>query len=464
MNKKWIVEKEYYRIKKNKKWIGIILKGEDILVLHQIYIHFSMRAPSIHEIYQMTYTEEERNSNWISNRLTKMVQSGLIERIKEKLSSRGQVAGVVYYHYRLNKRGYDVLIWEGILLAEETERLLVQSKQKNVVSFHNRAASYLSNMIFVELYNNDKVVDFSHVRGSRHDLLGISKNVIKTNVTGLIVPDWIYENNRHIVAIEVDTGSQRGDAILKKYRHYKKVAEVLGKTLTVVFAVADTSIMDLSIGKNVSGETRHKRIASLKDLFPVQNDWPYNLHIYVASANRVPRLVVKLLSIQVPLPIKEFEDSLDVSVWLDLMSERLPENKEILFERLDNVLPANRNRRLDGESVFQLRQDSFTKERHLVLFGEEGSVRSYQYIRNNAQLAYQYNANPRQLVPLMVDVIFQDKESAKEDIYGNNVYHSVYFRDLASLKEELSNAEKSISILKLISPFKKKEIKIFHKK
>jgi len=463
MHKKWIEEEVYHRFVKDRKWNGIVLKGEDILVLHQISIHSSMRSPSIHELYRMTYKTggKERNSNWISNRLTKMVEAGLIERIEERLGNRGQAAGMKYYHYRLNRRGYEVLVSEGIIPKEKVESLLTQSKQKKIPNIHSRSASYLANMIFVELFNQDSNNHYSHVRGSRHNYLGIAANALKTEIYGLIVPDWIFEGDDIVVAIENDTGTQRGDIILKKYRHYKKVAEffqTIGKTLIVVFAVTDITVMDLAIGHDLKGENRHKRIGSLKDVFPLQNEWPNNLHIYVATAKRVPKLVAKFLSSQEPL--EEGYKSVYVPGWFNLTLDRLPSNKEMVEEDLDNVMTPNRNRQLDAGFLFQLRKDGFTQERHLVLWGEEGSVRSYQFIRNNARLTYQYNSNPRQAIPLKVDVIFMDKESADEDIYGNDTYHSVYFRNV----EELLKREKTISIQKLISPFKKKEVKIFHKK
>lgn len=34
---------------KEERSTGIVLTGEDLLVLTQIYLHFNMRAPSIHE-------------------------------------------------------------------------------------------------------------------------------------------------------------------------------------------------------------------------------------------------------------------------------------------------------------------------------------------------------------------------------------------------------------------------------
>lgn len=458
MYKILVEESEPYRLVKNEKWNGIILKGEDLLVLQQIYIHSSVRAPSIHELYQMTYGKE-RNSNWITNRLKKMMDAGLIERMNERLGTKGQVAGLIYYHYRLKERGYEVLHINGLVSKKEALNVHLQSKRKSLPNTHARSASYLANMIFLNSYKHG-IEDFFHVRGSRHNYLGIAGNALTTDITGLIVPDWVFERGDVVIAIEVDTGTQRREKILSKYRLYKKVAEFyqsIGKTLIVLFAVVDLSIMDLAVGSDYRSETRHKRIGSLKDLFSLNNEWPENLHIYVATAKRVPKLVSSILCEQEPA--KEMKKILDVNTWFDIMSERLPINKEMIVENLDEVLLPNRNRLLDPAHVFQLRQDGFIQERHLVLFGEEGSVRSYQNIRNNAQHAYRYNANPNNVIPLKVDVIFANKESAEEDVYGNDVYDSVYFRDLASLEEgELLQDKQSVYIQKLVSPFRKVEV------
>lgn len=460
MYKKLVEESEPYRLVKDDRWNGIILKGEDFLILHQIYIHSSMRAPSIHEIYQMTYGKE-RNSNWISNRLKKMVEAGLIERMNERLGTKGQVAGLMYYHYRLKTRGYEVLHEKEIVSKREANNVLLQSKRKSLPNTHTRAASYLANMIFTDTYKHG-LNSFSHVRGSRHNYLGIAGNALKTDITGLIVPDWVFERGDIVVAIEVDTGSQRRERIVAKYRLYKKVAEFfqsLGKTLIVIFAVVDLSIMDLAIGSDYRSETRHKRIGSLKDAFPMQGKWPDNLHIYVATARRVPSLVIKLLSKQEP--VDSIGKMLDANTWYEMMMEHLPEDKKLVMEELDGVLLPKRNRSLDAEYIFQVSQNGQPIHRHLVLYGEEGSVRSFQFIRNNAQLAYQYNANPKETIPLSVNVIFENKEYAEEDVYGNDLYQSIYYRDLDSMREGIV---KSFYTRKLISPFKKKKVKIFHER
>lgn len=81
---------------------------------------------------------------------------------------------------------------------------------KKIPNTHSRSASYLANMIFVELFNQDSTDHYSHVRGSRHNYLGIAANALKTEIYGLIVPDWVFERDVVVVAIENDTGTQRG--------------------------------------------------------------------------------------------------------------------------------------------------------------------------------------------------------------------------------------------------------------
>lgn len=461
MYKRLLKDKQPRHLLKEDKWNGIVLKSEDFLVLFQIYIHSSMRSPSIHEIFQMTYGKE-RNSNWITNRLRKLVKAGLLEQMNESMGERSQVAGMTYYHYRLNKRGYQLLVKEGIVREDDAQKVLVQSKRKKLPTIHTRAASYLANMIFLELMSEEKLDDFTHIRGSRHIHLGIAEETEKSDVLGLIVPDWVFERGDTIVSIEVDTGSQRGEKINDKYRMYSKTAKHLksiGKTLVVVFAVTDMSIMDFALGKDLRKENRDKRIGSLKELFPLYTEWPDNLHFYVATARRVPEIVARLLSNQEPA--QSLDRMLDANTWYELVMNRLQDNREMNMEELSTVLLPNRNRQLDPEYVFSVKEGNAVKERHLVIFGEEGSVRNYQYIRNNAHLTYQYNANPKQDVPLFTNVVYGTKKSAKQEVYGNDIYESIYFHDLETIKQDTAIQEQVIMKQKLISPFKKEEVEMF---
>lgn len=101
-----LLNKEPIYIPKETTKPGIILRGEDLLILHQIYIHSTMRSTSIHEIYQCTYTKEiDRNNKWISNRLRKLASAGLIEQLKENITAL-QLSSLVCYHYWLDNLGY----------------------------------------------------------------------------------------------------------------------------------------------------------------------------------------------------------------------------------------------------------------------------------------------------------------------------------------------------------------------
>lgn len=460
---KTLLEKPPLHLPKSNLTNGIVLKGEDLLVLHQLYIHSSMRAPSIHEIYQSTYPKDvERNSKWISNRLKKLSEAGLIEQLQERLSERGRLQSLVSYHYRLDRRGYEVLIAEGLVEEDEAKKLMMYSKRKRFPTIHTRATSYLANAIFLKLLDCSQTQGFTHIRGSRHIYLGVSDESVVKEFKGLIVPDWVFERENVIVAIEVDTGSQRGEIIGKKYKRYVKVAkyyQTLGKQLVVVFAPTDSSVMEFAVGREIHKENRDKRINSLKDAFPLHVEWPDNLHFYVATAKRVPNVIVKILSGQEPA--EEIDKILNTNTWFDLLKTHLPNDRIVQMEKLDNVLLPNRNRQLDPEFVFQLSKNGATKERHLAMFSEEGSVRSYQQIRNNAMLVYKYNANPKETIPLYLNAIYLDQESADEEVYGNDVYESIYFRDLATLEQLNDTGGQVVHAKKLTSPFKKEEVEMF---
>ena len=461
---KQLLDNDYptIRLPKDEQWTGIVLKGEDLLLLSQIYIHGSMRAPSIHDLYQMTYGRE-RNSNWISNRLKKFVQSGLLDRLQESLSEKGQLAGLTYYHYRLNKRGYEVLTSHGFIEQEEARKVMTLSKRRRLPSLHTRATSYLANITFLELLSNTRSVEgFSHIRGSRHPHLGVSEETVSDEIKGLIVPDWVFEKDNRIIAIEVDTGSQRGEKINQKYIRYLKMAEYLdslGKELIVIFAVTDSSILDFAVGKDLRKENRDKRINSLKELFPPYTEWKENLLFYVATAKRVPSIVKHLLNNG---PILSIDRIFSTGSWYDKMQKHIAKDYSLQIEQLNEVLLPNRDKRLDGELLFQMKKKGVLVSRHLILFSEEGSVSSYQRMRNNAYLTNEYNLVPSNRDnPLYLNVIYSEELSADEDVYGHELYENIYLRDISSLEICKGDHEKKVYSKRFASPYKKEEVKLF---
>ncbi len=451
------------KVKKTTRYTGIVLKQDDLFVMTQLYLHISMRAPSVHDMYKCFSPSRSHPS--ISNRLRRLINAGILYRIDENMGERGGLGVFTYYHYRLAQRGMSVLIDEGLVEEDKAERILTYSRRRGIPTAHTRTVSNLANNIVSHLQFDTNIKDFQHMRGSQHVEFGLTDETDMER-KGLIVPDWIFEYRNTIVAVEVDTGTQRGKIISQKYNRYIQMAKHLntkGKKIVVVFAVTDSSIVDFSVGKDMRSENRVRRVATLKDTFPLFTDWPENFHVFVATANRVPHIVEKILSGQEPTT---GADSLFFAdTWKQLAQINLSENQSLSFEEIDKVgdkwLTPKRNREMDSTYLVSQEKEGKEINRFLMIYGNEGSVRSYQLLRHNIQLVVQYDAAPYNHVPLHVLMMYYHQESLHEEVYGQEVLAKVFYTDLESMENTTGEEGILPYLLELTSPHRKEEVNLF---
>lgn len=160
-------------------------------------------------------------------------------------------------------------------------------------AFHNKVASTITNSISIALLKTQ--IDFRFCRGINHYLLGNDNYTKEIEHRGLIIPDYVFEDDNKIVCIEIDTGTQRTQVISSKIQKYIKQAnskEFRNFDLHIVFVVVDNSISD-------TYETdRARRVYSLKSTFLAGFELPSNLHLYAINSIHSPTLISNILNPQ----------------------------------------------------------------------------------------------------------------------------------------------------------------------
>lgn len=286
-----------------KKWKFIWLREEELELLEQIWIHRTMQAKSVHSFYEGT-SKTLRNSNAISNRLTKLVEQGLLIRLTKDVSLTR--ARVPRYYYRLGKIGLRLLAeHQKIQLDDFSRRDYRSFRNSPVPSVHTDAMSILANRIYLNC--RYEIPGMVHLRGVTGKIISRSGDEKLIREYG-VIPDWIFQVDKHLLCMEMDTGSQEHLKIEEKFVGYNALHRVLlkqGYQLVVLFAVLDNSVDVVQKNKRTQ---RNVRVENLNHLYTeyVKN-WttdryklavkPELKHVYAVSAQAAPEFSKDLLSL-----------------------------------------------------------------------------------------------------------------------------------------------------------------------
>lgn len=428
------------QLKKTSKYAGMEISGHEILLLSQIYVHRIMNTKSIHEFLQ--FSSGGRNPNAITNRIKKMVDAGVLVRLTEPHPFFSK--GFNRYFYRLGVRGLRVLISMGYCSAEEGGKMLRTLLRLGVPKTHANAASLTANRILLAVSTPDTVEYVRHLRGAVHPLFVGETLTIESR--GIIVPDWVFETDNHVVCLEIDTASSRGKEILSKIKRYIKRANDLkqkDKELVVIFSVLDDTL------ESIEYSNRFRRIASLKELIAQVESIPLNLSFYSLQTKNTEDVMKRLYSGVEPASIDQREAA--IHDWLGRFGE--VSKMAITTGDMDGLLSSSRNRAEDGEVLLQLEVDG-NEKRVVVIYGEEGSVDTYHRIRANAYRIHAYNQkiSPAEAVGLLV--VYKTKENMTEEVIG---WHSpvpiwMTSMDLWGMTED--ELEEGCRFMHLRTPFK----------
>lgn len=457
------IKKDYkggeIRFKKTDRLRGIVLHDYEILLIQHVYIHKVMRATSVHSLLQFL-SKKDMAPDAISHRLLKLVKGGVLARLEERISDMS--GNFVRYYYKLASRGFEALEAVGYLSSEEQIRRQLRTSQNfKLPSLHTKAASVIANEIAIACMKDELTAETIMSRGANHYEFSLDAHV-PLEVRGIVIPDYVFELDDVYVAIEIDTGHQRGNTIKNKYERYKrKAASVLketGKLIVVVFVVVDDSV-----AYNAYSE-RDKRIASLKNTFPPFNEWGDNLQFYAVQASDAHRVVLRLLSKREPVAKESREFLCDD--WIE--SVEVCEQGRVKAERYAvSDFTNNGNLKVNADSMVKFVEAGKYPKSYCVLYMQEGSVMSYQIYRANLSRMIEYNDNAYKvhdvhLYSLML--LYEDMENVMNDVISSPVpdLSHVFMTDIDTwFQKQLNPSDKSIvpEIYEMVSVYKKEKRK-----
>lgn len=368
-----------YKLESNQRYTAVHISEEEIELLRYIHEFKSVHTHSIHHFYK-SGLRRDSSGNAITNRLSKLVKSGVLHQLNDNVQKR-DIFKPINYAYRLSTRGYDLLHELGFITEEE-----VESGKRNRRIFmptsHNRVVSTL----FMELVERLKLhgetfesLKALSCRGDRHESLSSAD---KKSGVQPIVPDWVFETRDHIICLELDTGSQAHSVIQNKFYRYKMMMQDIQKPLVIVFSVGLISDMEGEV------PTRDKRVASLKEIFPESKEWPDGLDIFVVPTTRTVDILYRLL--KQPSDLGRLHYKKVVNQWiinsLDT-GERKVSFKNSREESLQRMLFQDQN---DLDMIAEIKSQTSLIYGGL-LYMEEGAVRSYQRAKANMKRIQTWN-------------------------------------------------------------------------
>ncbi|GEL05548.1 replication-relaxation family protein [Rummeliibacillus stabekisii] len=449
------------RLKRTERHNGIILHSYELTLVQHVYIHKVMRATSVHSLYQFL-AKRNMTPVQISKRLLKLVNSGVLARLEERISDMS--GNFVRYNYKLGVRGFSLLESTGYLAVGQARKHYSSSKSIKLPSFHTKAASVISNEIAMKCLSDPLIGQKMKMdRGANHYEFGVNA-AVEEEMKGIIIPDYVFEMDDIFIAIEIDTGHQRSHIIKSKYERYKKKAESLkqsGKQIAVIFVVVDDSVA------SEAASERDKRVISLKNMFPPFLEWGDNLQFYALQASNAARVVTYLLSKKEPVEkdTREFlcED------WID--SVIACEQGKLIAERYSS------SDFYKGDKVGELNLDILVKfsetekypRSYGLLYMYEGSVMSYQIYRVNLLRMEEYNMNAWKIHDVhrySLLLLYEDSINVRSDVIGCLIpeLSNVYLTDIDTwFQKQLNSKDESISpeIYEMVSTFKKEKRKEF---
>lgn len=428
---------------------GIFIYDDDVALMKQIFYHRTMRAVSIHELMN-ELQGGHKSTIAISKRLGKLTRSRLLVQIKQPTAGR-----YTHYHYKLGLRGIEVLSQVDPQFFSQIDDLKSFVSSATVPSAHTAAASTIANWVYMACLKDAVLKGCSHSRGSSHDLF---KQSPAEGLLPPIVPDWIFEHRDTVVCVEVDTGSQRQQTILSKYRRYIEMAESFqekNKKLVVVFSVVDETV-DVAFSDN-----RQRRNAYLKELAPPVQEWgdcsdgeDPGISFYVVSAKRTPPLIRELLAGFLPFTKRaRYQNAKD---WMKKAEHVFKEAYSFSMVENDSFFNPRRDRSMDSDLVLRMERNALDGRNRLfaVIYGEEGSVLTHQLIKTTALRLSQLERDRRSNAPELL-VCYDDIENVENDAHGIEIPCRVtelaYGEWLAAQREDSAPPQ----VMEVVSPFKK---------
>lgn len=370
------------KLKSSGRYPGIHLTNDEMRLLEYLFEFKVMPTQNIHFFFN-TVAGGKRSGNAITNRLARLVSSGILYQLNDADPKR-KVFRAINYAYRLGFRGFELLRERGIISEEEMENSKRYARLNNMPTTHNSVV----NTLFMELHkilwerNEDiEPMRSQSFRGERHPLI---QSVSKGNRIQPIIPDWIFETEEQIICLELDSGSQAMSVIKNKFARYKLLVRETKKPIVVVFSVG---LLTEEEGGDIL--KKEKRVSSIKELFPESSEWPEGLDLYVVPTQRTSHILYKFLK------SRSYRGRLHsrgaANDWLLKSNKVNQPGVSFSVSRNEKLYELFTRSEVDPDLVTEIKKGDLQKYAG-VLYMEEGSVRSYERAKVNMKRIYTWNS------------------------------------------------------------------------
>lgn len=431
------MEKTLLKLEKTPKYTGAEIKESEFILLKTLSDVKIFSSKNVHLYYRNLHSSQ-RSPTAISNRLTKLVDAGVLKRM-----SKPTKYNTLLHFYKLGDRGYRILEQEGYLTSKQVE---VQKKYQYAIKVpppHNEGVAACIIHLMATLQKKEvplEVIKTSQ-RGelSSHFLMNVHQRVLAE-----IVPDWVMETEEYLICLEIDTGNQSHSVIRNKYNRYRAflTRKKPEKTLLVIF---------VSLDKDTP---RIKRVGGLKGAFPPMEEWPEKLELMVLPSSRLSDALIRILTGKLGIhPVRQKKLSY---AWMEksiqqvssLNSTSMREvytdkffDEEFIAPLLMVILPYSK-----GELGV------------IAISVEEGAVRSRQWVEKLINRIPVMNLSKAVNYHLQLLLVYETSDGAEGDILGIKPLNGMYGVSLEGLTRAAPGEWKYPFAFQFLTPYQKKNL------
>lgn len=433
--------KTFLKLKKDSKYSGIELTLGELSLLKIVYDVKILPARSMHLSYEIRY-DKQRNPSAISNRLSKLVQAGVLKRIAKPTEYKN----IFNYYYKPGNRGYWVLEQAGYLTTKQVEVSKKYRYATKIPPLHN--ASLSACIVHLMATMEKRGIPLNLIKSSKrgelssHFLMNASSRQLAE-----IVPDWVIESEKYLICLEIDTGNQSHSVIYSKYERYRAflIRKNTEKPVLVIFVSLDKS-------RKVNSP-RLRRIGELKSAFPPPEEWPQNLELFVVPSSRLSDVLIRVLSGKISIDL-EMQEEL-CNTWAVKLIEQfssfqlrsLPKDRGEIFM----------NGKMNGTILMSVLSTTTWSKISLATYVEEGSVKSHWWLRKvieRSKSMKSVNGGDN----LIINVIYETSEGAEGDVLGIKPFGKMCGVDLESLNSASQEKWSYPFMFQFLTPYTKKKL------
>lgn len=416
-------EKAVFKLPKNSRYSSALLYLHDFVLLEQLAIHRLMRARDVIKLLECTREIEgipAPTKNAISKRLRRLVAAGvLVLEQDDEMNLQGMRFNSFFY--RLGLRGYRALKEFTKDDSLNPEAAYAATQKLSIPKLHNQAASTLANEIymhFLQLQHGGKVADVPLIlRGSMHE--GFKDNRHETYRVP-VQPDYVIDFKNTLIAIEMDTGNQRGTANAEKVKQYHKWLNhhplANYKSLLIIFAVMDESVAPLIV------KDRARRVVTLRDRTGIQHvEWMNDSRIGVYCALSI--FAKELIGnwIQGISMANQSERGFFVSQWFGYLAGCVkPGTMYLETVTKDAYKPFSQkwDKQWEADEYMYLKENEKKPKHFLVLYVDSGSSVEYRRINANIERVKMINESDMTNLTASLLLVYSSEIERELDCIG----------------------------------------------